>query len=57
MLTKFGRTYSHSAIVIDYPRVIHAYAVDKVVTYADLHKDPFVHREKKYFTAWQGGVA
>ena len=54
VLTKFGRTYSHSAIVVDYPRVIHAYAVDKLVTYADLDKDPFVTREKKYFSAWRG---
>jgi cell wall-associated NlpC family hydrolase len=57
VLTKFGRTFSHSAIVVDYPRVIHAYAVDKVVTYADLHKAPFAHREKKYFSAWPEAAA
>ena len=57
VLTKFGRTFSHSAIVVDYPRVMHAYAVDKVVTYADLHKDPFAHREKKYFSAWPEAAA
>jgi cell wall-associated NlpC family hydrolase len=57
VLTKFACAFSHSAIVVDYPRVIHAYAVDKVVTYADLHKDPFAHREKKYFSAWPEAAA
>ena len=43
--------------MVDYPRVIHAYAVDKVVTYADLDKDPFLTREQKYFSAWRGAAA
>lgn len=52
IIWKFGRTFSHSAIVIDYPRVIHA--LNGVgVTWGDACRDSLLaDREKKFFTLW-----
>ena len=34
-LWRFGRGFSHAAIVIDYPRIIHAYRREGAVVYGD----------------------
>lgn len=54
LLYRYGRTYSHSAIVIDYPTVIHAFKHDRCVLLADASKFPFEGRERKVFSAWRG---
>lgn len=34
-LWKYGRTYSHGAIVVDWPRVIHAHRPERMVAWGD----------------------
>jgi cell wall-associated NlpC family hydrolase len=46
---KFGRTFSHSAIIIEWPTVIHAYIRERSVVLADITKAPFVGRPAKFF--------
>lgn len=41
ILFRFGRTYSHGAIVISWPNLIHSY-VDKVVTVDNLDQSPWL---------------
>ncbi len=36
VMWRYGRTYSHSAIVTDWPRVVHAYATARIVEEADI---------------------
>ena len=46
---KFGRVFSHGAIVVDWPRLIHAYwAIGVVWGNATLH--PLKHRPVRFFT-------
>lgn len=48
---KFGRTYSHSAIVIDPPLVIHAIIQGGAVIRADMDRDAeLATRPRRYFT-------
>ena len=48
---KFGRVYSHSAIVIDPPIVIHAVIQGGAVIRADMDRDAeLVSRPRRYFT-------
>lgn len=50
---KFGRVYSHSAIVLNYPEIIHALARTKLVVRGNADKDPeFIDRPVRYFTLW-----
>ena len=46
---KFGRTYSHAAVVIDDHRIIHAYR-DIGVEMADMREERFVCRPVRYYT-------
>lgn len=53
MVFKWGRTYSHSAIVIDYPEVIHAAAKGASVIRGHVDRDDvFINRAFKCFTLW-----
>ncbi len=52
-LFKFGRTYSHSAIVIEWPRVIHAYWALGVV-WGSAELLPLRGRETRFFTPFKG---
>ncbi|NTV02421.1 MAG: hypothetical protein HGB04_06500 [Chlorobiaceae bacterium] len=49
VLMRYGRTLSHSAIVIDGTRVIHAYARENCVTWGDLTQEPFMGRELHFY--------
>lgn len=53
VVVKFGRVYAHSAIVIDWPKIITAnpHARKVVVNRADVYH-VFARREKKYFSYW-----
>jgi len=48
-LFRFGRTYSHGAVVIRWPRVVHAYWSIGVV-YGDARLHPLVGRPVRFFT-------
>lgn len=49
-LFRFGRTFSHGAIVIEWPRLIHAYWAARIVTWADARLYPLAGRPVKFFT-------
>jgi cell wall-associated NlpC family hydrolase len=49
---KFGRCFSHGAIVVDYPTVVHAYRKCGMVTLDDATKGELGEREFKIFTFW-----
>lgn len=57
VLMRYGRTLSHSAIVIEGTSVIHAYAGDGFVTWGDLEQLPFAGRELRFFRIKQEGAA
>jgi cell wall-associated NlpC family hydrolase len=50
-LWRYGRCFSHSAIVIRWPRVLHAFVREGCVL-ADGEKAPFAGRAVKYFSLW-----
>jgi NlpC/P60 family putative phage cell wall peptidase len=55
-LFRFGRTFSHGAIVTDWPRVIHAYWSIGVV-HGDATRYPLAGRPVKFFSPFgQGGA-
>lgn len=49
MLFRQGRIYSHGAIILDWPRIIHASASDKCVTYGDVNMYPLAGKKRKIF--------
>ena len=48
-LFRFGRTFSHGAIVIEWPRLVHAYWAIGVV-WGDATRYPLGDREMRFFT-------
>jgi cell wall-associated NlpC family hydrolase len=48
VLFKFGRCFSHSAIVIDYPRIIHAQREDGCC-FADANQGALAGREARFY--------
>ncbi len=55
ILYRFGRAYSHGAIVIDHPTIIHAVRQDGQVTLGDADRDAeLIGRETRYFSYWGG---
>jgi cell wall-associated NlpC family hydrolase len=50
---KFGRIYSHAAIVIDWPHIIHAYRVTQMVMEDRADKGLLADREVKYFSFFE----
>lgn len=52
-LFKFGRCFSHSGIIVDYPRIIHAYRPVRRVVLDDLRlNSDLAAREVKFFSLW-----
>lgn len=53
IIWKFGRTFSHSAIVIDYPTVLHAVIRGGAVIRADMTQDvDLIDRPRKCFSVF-----
>lgn len=52
-----GRIYSHSAIITDWPQIIHADSMAKMVIYGDVIRSPLSARKRRVFRykdfAWQ----
>lgn len=46
----YGRCFSHGCIVIDYPKVIHAYRKERGVVYGDATKGEFLGRDVLFYT-------
>lgn len=49
VIFRFGRTFSHGAIVIDWPLIIHSYIPHGVVLSDALRDGELIGREKKFF--------
>lgn len=49
MVFRFGRTFSHGAIVLDWPQIIHAYIPHGVLLSDALRDGELVGREMKFF--------
>ena len=53
VIWKFGRTFSHSAIVLDYPTVLHAVIKGGAVIRADMTQDvDLIDRPRKCFSVF-----
>ena len=53
VLFKFGRAFSHGAIVTDWPRIVHANRKDGAVVLGDALRDPdLIGRPMKAFSYW-----
>jgi cell wall-associated NlpC family hydrolase len=50
---KFGRSYSHIAIMLDETQCVHACDQSKQVMIANVTQHPFVDRAIKYFSVWK----
>lgn len=50
---RFGRCFSHGAIVTGWPSVIHAHRPDRMVTRADGTQGPFAGRPVKFFSLFR----
>lgn len=47
---KFGHIYSHAAIVIEWPLIIHSYRLEGMVVLGDASKGKLVDRDVKFFS-------
>lgn len=51
-LWKFGRIYSHAAIIVDWPIIIHAYAPEKMVVIGNATMGALADRPVRFFDPW-----
>jgi cell wall-associated NlpC family hydrolase len=51
-LWKFGRIYSHAAIITDWPMIIHAYAPEKMVVIGNAAMGALASRPVRFFDPW-----
>lgn len=51
---KFGRCFSHAAIIVAFPSIIHAYRKAGAVILDDAGKGEFAGREVRFYTLWGG---
>lgn len=53
IIWRYGRTFSHSAIIIDMPQVVHAVIRGAAVILADINRDSdLVDRPRRFFTVF-----
>ena len=54
VLWRLGRCYSHGAIVIDWPQVVHAYRPAREVLLEDISRNSdLVRRQPAFFSPWE----
>lgn len=51
-LWKFGRIYSHAAIITDWPAIIHAYAPERMVVIGNAAMGALASRPVRFFDPW-----
>jgi len=54
-LFRFGRTFSHGAVVVAWPRLIHAYWAARAVVWGDATLYPLAGRPVRFFTVFEEG--
>lgn len=47
---RWGRAFSHAAIVIEWPVVIHAFRKERGVVWGDVTQGPLAHRDRLLYT-------
>ena len=53
ILFKYGRAFSHGAIVIDLPQIVHAVRRDQAVVYGDIERESeLIGRPMRCFSFW-----
>ncbi len=52
-LWKFGRIYSHAAIIVDWPVIIHAHRPERQVVLGDASRGGLEVRPVKFFDPWR----
>ena len=53
LMFRLGRTFSHSAMVTQWPYVIHAYAPSQIVEEVDMRGTPLDSRPLRVYTFWR----
>lgn len=51
-LWRYGRCFAHGAIVVAWPLVIHAHALEREVLYGDASQPPHQGRPVRFFSPW-----
>jgi len=54
LMWRWGRTFSHSAIVTDWPNVIHAFASERFVVECDVQGTPMTTHPMRVYSYWSG---
>lgn len=52
LMFRLGRTFSHSALVTDWPRIIHAYASSRIVEEVDINGTPMERLPLRVYSYW-----
>lgn len=52
LMFRVGRTFSHGAIVTDWPFIIHAYFPSKMVEEVDMRGTPMAHKPMRAYSYW-----
>lgn len=52
LMWRIGRTFSHAAIVTDWPRMVHSCASARMVLEIDIHETPMIGRPVMQFSYW-----
>ena len=52
VIWKVGRCFSHAGIVVDYPRIIHAYRREGCVAYGDATQGELSNRDAVFISFW-----
>lgn len=52
LMWRLGRTYSHSAVVTDWPYIIHAYYPSMIVEEVDVRGTPMAERPMRVYSYW-----
>jgi len=53
LMWRWGRTYSHSAIVTEWPRIIHAFAAERFVVECDVNGTPMSPQPMRVYSRWR----
>lgn len=52
LMWRVGRTFSHSAIITEWPFIIHAYLPSSIVEEVDVRGTPMSHRPVRVYSYW-----
>ena len=53
LMFKVGRTFSHAAIITDWPQIIHSYFPARMVEEVSIHGTPMALRPMRIYSYWE----